>query len=149
MKILSVCSLYINTMSLYIVSNQQLYTMNMFITSILDTIPIFIHPSPVWLNFRRGLFYSGMWIFNHLPADIKSSMNDWECFHLALKRFLKSNSFYTLDKLFNCNRLPRMLCVCLLGLGRFFCDLSPQFIIPMTMIRKVILGCWCMVVWSI
>ena len=102
MKILPVRSQYINT--IYVLSNQHLYTMNMVITLILDTIPIFIHPSPIWLNFRRGLFYSGIRIFNHLPADIKILMNDLERFHLALKGFLNSNSFYTLDKLFNCNR---------------------------------------------
>jgi len=47
MKILPVRSQYINTVSLYIVSNQHLYMMNMVITLILDTIPVFIHPPPV------------------------------------------------------------------------------------------------------
>jgi hypothetical protein len=86
-------------------------------------------------NFQEGAYYSGIKIFNHLPANIKCLTNDLECCHIALKNFLNSNSFYTLEEFFNCNRKSHMFWVCLLSLGSFT-GLSPQFIITMTRIRK-------------
>jgi len=41
-----------------------------------------------------------------------------------------------------------MFCIYLLSLVSFI-DLPPQLTITMTRIRKVILGCCCMVVWCI
>ena len=41
-----------------------------FITFILDTLQICIHPLLIWRIFRRGGYYSGITIFSHLPANI-------------------------------------------------------------------------------
>jgi hypothetical protein len=42
-------------------------------------------------------------VFNHLPPNIKSLSNEVRLFKPTLKRFLLSNSFYSLDEYFDCN----------------------------------------------
>jgi hypothetical protein len=50
---------------------------------------------------QKGAYYSGIRIFNHLPAKLKELSNDQKFFEIALKRFLHANSFYPLEEYFN------------------------------------------------
>jgi hypothetical protein len=50
---------------------------------------------------QKGAYYSGIRIFNHLPAKLKELSNDQKSFEAALKRFLHANSFYSLEEYFN------------------------------------------------
>jgi hypothetical protein len=42
----------------------------------------------------------GVKIFNHLPIEIKSMLNDTKSFKLKLTTFLLQNSFYTIEEFF-------------------------------------------------
>jgi hypothetical protein len=52
--------------------------------------------------YRRGPYYFGIKLFNHLPLKIKELAYDIKQFRAALKAFLHSfYTFYTLDEYFN------------------------------------------------
>jgi hypothetical protein len=51
--------------------------------------------------YKKGVNYSGIKIFNHLPTTIKNLSDDKNKFQIALKKFLLNNSFYSLDEYFN------------------------------------------------
>jgi len=53
------------------------------------------------ITFQKGAFYFGIKIINHLPSNIENWSREEKQFRLVLKRFLLSNSFYTLDEYFN------------------------------------------------
>ena len=64
-----------------------------------------LHPPIVNLTkFQKGVYYSGIKIFNNLPHDIKDLANDITLFQNALKRFLLINSFYNSEEYFNYQR---------------------------------------------
>jgi hypothetical protein len=47
---------------------------------------------------QRGTYYFGIKLFNHLPLDIKELSYNAKQFRMALRAFLYSKSFYTLDE---------------------------------------------------
>jgi hypothetical protein len=51
--------------------------------------------------YQRGVYYSGVGIYNHLPSAIKDLSNDTKNFKIALKKYLLHNSFYSLEEYFN------------------------------------------------
>jgi len=57
-------------------------------------------PSIKLTQYQKGVYYSGIKIFSHLPQNIKNVSWNVKKFKLALKRFLLMGSFYTLDGYF-------------------------------------------------
>ena len=55
-------------------------------------------------KYQKGAHYAGIKIFNHLPTNIKQVTNKIQVFKLALKRFLLSDSFYSIEEHFNSNK---------------------------------------------
>ena len=51
--------------------------------------------------FKKGAYYSGTKTFSSLSTEIKDFSNNPKKFKIALKHFLYSHSFYTLDEYFN------------------------------------------------
>ena len=51
--------------------------------------------------YQKGVYYSGIKIFNHLPKTIKNLSDVKKKFQTALKKFLLNNSFYSLEEYFN------------------------------------------------
>jgi hypothetical protein len=63
-----------------------------------------LHPPNTNLTkFKKGAYYMGVGLYNHLPTNIKALKNDLKLFVPALKEFLLSNSFYTLEEYLNHN----------------------------------------------
>jgi hypothetical protein len=54
-------------------------------------------------TFQRGANYFGVVAFIHLPSSIKTLSNGLKLFRPTLKRFILSNSFYSIDEYFNCS----------------------------------------------
>ena len=52
--------------------------------------------------FQKGASYSGIRIFNSLPRSISNLKNEKTQFKVALKKFLNSHSFYSVDEFFTC-----------------------------------------------
>ena len=52
-------------------------------------------------KYQKGVYYSGIKIFNYLPQNIKDLSGNAKKFKVALKRFLSMGSFYSLDEYFD------------------------------------------------
>jgi hypothetical protein len=48
--------------------------------------------------FKKSAYYSGIKIFNNLPSSLKCLMNEKAQFKVALKRYLNTHSFYSVDE---------------------------------------------------
>jgi len=51
--------------------------------------------------YQKGVYYSGIKIYNHLPTTIRDLSGDKNKFKLAIKRYLLHNSFYSLEEYCN------------------------------------------------
>ena len=86
-------------------NNKHLYKTKMEIQNLITRYNINLHPPLSKFDcISEGAYYSGIKIFTHLPANIECLMNDGERFRIALRRFLNSNSVFTLEEFFNYNR---------------------------------------------
>jgi len=48
--------------------------------------------------YKKGAYYSGIKIFNNLLSEIKNVAGNQKKFKIALKKFLYTYSFYTLEE---------------------------------------------------
>jgi len=58
-------------------------------------------PSANLAMYQKGVYYSGINIYNHLPTTIKDLSGDKNKFKLVLKRYILHNSFYSLEEYVN------------------------------------------------
>jgi hypothetical protein len=87
-----------------VIKNRDLFKSNSEIHSINTRHRTYLHPPISNLAvFQKGSIYSGIKIFNHLPISINDLSHKEKQFRPALKRFLLTNSFYSLDEYFNWN----------------------------------------------
>ena len=73
-------------------TNQNFHTINMRYNSDLHL--------PTWnlTLYQRGVYFSGIKMFNHLPQTLKCLSVDIKAFKLALLRFLKQHYFYSVEE---------------------------------------------------
>jgi len=76
-------------------SNSQVHKINTRQTSDLYV------PAANLAIYQKGVYYSGIKIYNHLPTAIKDLSDDKNKFKLALKRYLLHNTFYSLEEYFS------------------------------------------------
>jgi hypothetical protein len=55
-------------------------------------------PSTHLSSYQRGVYYSGVKLFNTLPVYITVLKNDKKQFRLTLRNYLQSNVFYSTDE---------------------------------------------------
>ena len=69
-------------------------------------------PSVHLSKVQKGVYYSGIKVFNCLPSRIISLSGDVREFKSALKRYLLEGSFYTIQEYFDWNLLtnPSISC---------------------------------------
>jgi hypothetical protein len=81
--------------------NSGLFKLNCDVHNIQTRQKVDMHmPSSKLTLFQKGVQYSGSKTFNHLPSFIKDLSNDVKSFQVALKNFLLSHIFYTVDEFF-------------------------------------------------
>jgi hypothetical protein len=102
LNILPIQSQYIFSILLFVtknkdqsLSNSQVHKINTRQTSDLYV------PTASLAVYQKGVYYSGIKIYNHLLTAIKDLSGDKNEFKLALKRYLLHNSFYSLDEYLN------------------------------------------------
>jgi hypothetical protein len=79
--------------------NRELFKLNSDIHHIETIHDNDLHLPSTKLNlYQKGVFYSGIKMYNHLPSSIKDLSHD---FKRALKGIIQSNSFYSLEEYFN------------------------------------------------
>jgi len=87
-------SQYIFSLSIFVIKNKHLFSTNYQTHSVHTRFKTNLHPPIANLTkFPKGVYYSGIKVFNNLPHNIKDLANETKLFQNALKRFLLSNSF--------------------------------------------------------
>ena len=105
LKILPLKSQYLLSLLLFVVDNGDLFKVNTTIHDFNTRTKLNLHrPISNLSVHQNGTYYSGIRVFNSLPAQIKTVSHNRKQFKRALKNFLCVHSFYTLDEYFNCTK---------------------------------------------
>jgi hypothetical protein len=89
---------------MFVVKNRNLFKLNSDIHGFLTRYDNDFHLTSTNLKlFGKGVFHSRIKTYNHLPQTIKELSHVVNQFRLALKRFIISNSFYSLEEYFDIN----------------------------------------------
>jgi hypothetical protein len=59
-------------------------------------------------SYQRGVYYSGIKLFNSLPINIINLKNDKKQFRIALRSYLETHSFYSVEELIVQSRHPHV-----------------------------------------
>jgi hypothetical protein len=95
-------SQYIFSILLFLVKNRPLFNTNSDLHNFNTRTSHDLHPPSVNLTlFQKGVCYSGVKIYNHLPSALKQLSYDFNKFKMALRGFLLAKSFYFLEEYFN------------------------------------------------
>jgi len=102
LKILPIQSQYIYSLLLFVTKNKDQFLSNLQVHKInrRQTFDLYV-PTANLTVYQKGVYYSGIKMYNHLPTAIKDLSDDKNKFKLALKRYLLHNSFYSLEEYFN------------------------------------------------
>jgi hypothetical protein len=99
MEIMTLYSQYIYSLILYTLNNKYLFKTNNEIHKYRTRYNNNLHlPIANLSKFNKGVYISGVKVFNHLPQYITTLANDQKCFKSTLKRFLYHHSFYSMDE---------------------------------------------------
>jgi len=80
-------------------NNREQYFANLEIHNINTRHTFNLHLPSAHLNiYQKGVYYSGIKIFSSLPWDIKTYIDNPRAFKKAVKKFLDTNSFYSLNE---------------------------------------------------
>jgi hypothetical protein len=92
LKLLPLSVQYIYSLLMFVVNNINLFLDNAELYIIKTRNSCNLHPSLSHLTkYQKGVHYTGIRIFNHLPTSIKSIANETKELKKALKRFLPDN----------------------------------------------------------
>jgi hypothetical protein len=104
LHILPFYSQHIYSLLKFVVKNRSLLKLNSDIHWFSTRYDNDFHlPSANLKLLQKGVLYSGIKTYNHLPKTIKELSHDVKQFRLALKRFILSNSFHSLEEYFDIN----------------------------------------------
>jgi len=102
LKILTLTSQYIFSLSLFVVLNKGYFASNSVFHNFNTRHKNNLHLPQVSLTMhQKGVFFTGIKVFNALPRPIKDISNNPKKFKVALKRYLLAHSFYTVDEFFS------------------------------------------------
>jgi IS1 family transposase len=90
---------YILPLLNFIINNQEHFQTNSAVHSVNPRNKHHLHRPVANLScFQKSTYYSGIKIFNNLPSSLKSLMNEKVEFKVALKQYLNTYSFYSVDE---------------------------------------------------
>jgi hypothetical protein len=99
LNILTLPCLYIYSLMLFVLKNMASYHTNSSIHTINTRYKNQLHrPVANLLCFQKGVFYSGLRIFNSLPLAILECQKNKSRFRAALRKYLVSHCFYSVDE---------------------------------------------------
>jgi hypothetical protein len=83
----------------FIINNQEHFQTNSAVHSVNTRNKHHLHRPVANLTcFQKGVYYSGIKIFNNLPSSLKSLMNEKAEFKVVLKSYLNTHAFYSVDE---------------------------------------------------
>jgi hypothetical protein len=99
LSVLPLQSQYIFSLLMFIVKNKEFFKTNLEVHRFNRRANHDLYIPVANLSiFRKGVCYFGTKLFNHLPLTLKQLSNDIPKFRASLKRFLLTNSFYTVEE---------------------------------------------------
>jgi hypothetical protein len=105
MDILPFYSQYTFSLLPFVVNNKNQFAKNLEIHKYgTRTADNFHLPTTYLSKYQKGVQFTGIKIFNHLPSNIKCVANETKIFKTSLKRFLRANSFSFIEEYFNHNK---------------------------------------------
>jgi hypothetical protein len=105
LEILPLYSQYIFSLLMFVIKNKHLFSTNCQFHNIHTRSKTNLHPPTANLTkFQKGVYYSGIKIFNNFPHNIKDLATEIKLFRNALKRFVLIISFYNSEEYFNYQR---------------------------------------------
>ena len=101
LKILPLTSQYIFSLLLFVVNNRNYFIPNSIFHDSNTRHRNDLHlPQATLAMYQKGVYYSGIKVFNSLPRTLKDISSKPGKFKIALKKFLHTRSFYSLDEFF-------------------------------------------------
>jgi len=102
LHILPLQSQYIFSLLMFVVKNKDFFKTNSDVHCFNARSHYDLHiPAANLAVFQKGVWFSGIKIYNHLPPALKQLSYDISKFKVALKRFLFTNAFYTLEEYYS------------------------------------------------
>ena len=97
--ILTLYSQYIFSVLMFVVKHKDIFTFNIELHKINTCHKLDLHvPSANLTKVQKGVYYSGVTLYNSLPLDIKEVAHNILKFKHELKKFLLKNSFYSIEE---------------------------------------------------
>jgi len=97
-------SQYIGSLLKFVSNNREQYFVNSEINNINTRHTSNLHLPKAYLNiYQKGVSYSGIKIFNSLLRDIKTYVDYTRTFKKVVKKFVFTNSFYSLNEYYDNN----------------------------------------------
>jgi IS1 family transposase len=99
LEILPLMCEYIFTLMNFVVNNQEHFQTNSAVHGVNTRNRDHLHiPTANLSCFQKSAYYAGIKIFNSLPSDLRCLMNKQTQFKVALKRYLNTHSFYSVEE---------------------------------------------------
>jgi hypothetical protein len=106
LKLLPLMSQYILSLLTFVSNNKEQYFTNSEIHNINTRHTSNLHLPRAHLNsYQKGVYYSGIKIFSSVPLDIKIYTDNPRTFKKAVKKFLYTKSFYSLNEYYDNNNI--------------------------------------------
>jgi hypothetical protein len=103
LEIVPLQSQYIFSLVMFVVKNKDQFKLNSDLYSRNTRYNNKFHyPTCKLTVFQKGVYYVGIKVFNWLPPNVRNLAQDGKHFKTVLRRFLLSNSFYSLEEYFDC-----------------------------------------------
>jgi hypothetical protein len=84
----------------FVVNNQERFQTNSAMHSVNTRNMDHLHrPTAYFSCFQKSAHCAGIKIFNRLPSNLRSLMNKKAQFEVALKRYLNTHCFYSVEEL--------------------------------------------------
>ena len=98
-QIMTLYSLYIYSLILFVINNGDLFESNVEIHGYNTRIKNNFHPTNLNLTkVKKGPYYSCIKMYNHLPTSIKVHKHNIHKFKIVLKNFFLMHPFYSLEE---------------------------------------------------
>jgi hypothetical protein len=102
LEILPLSSQCILSLLLFVVNNRDYFVSNSVYHKNNTRQRNYLHKPQVTLAmYQKGVYYSDIIIFNGLPQAIKDISRNPKKFQIALKHFLHTHTYYSVDEFFN------------------------------------------------
>jgi hypothetical protein len=86
-----------------IISNQEHFPTNSSVCNINTRIKRHLHrPNANLSCFQKSVLYAGIKIFNNIACSLKILKDEKAKFKVALRKYLNTHSFYSVNELFMC-----------------------------------------------